>query len=263
MRYNRLIAVLTLIALVPIFTFAEKLANVAVLPFTGDKTVTSEQLTLITGKFIGDLLNTHNFQVLDRGKMEFILKEQGFQQQGACNSSECKVQIGQLLGVDNLISGTLVSFDSEYALHLEYVDVGTGQIQQTVELSEKGSLAEVYKNLSAKGAIQLASQITNPRAVPPDALPSMQKSSLSTKRKIALVLGGLSLAGAGTGVYFNSQYNDANSQFDNAQTNHNAGDLKQAESDMSSYKQSRTIAYGASLGTAVIALILWFLPEGN
>ena len=66
-------------------------------PFVGDKSVTAEQLNFITGKFAGELMNTQVFHMLDRGQMDYILKEQGFQQTGTCNSSECQVQMGQLL----------------------------------------------------------------------------------------------------------------------------------------------------------------------
>ena len=130
--------------------------NVAVIDFTGDTTVSADQLKFIAGTFIADLIGTQKFAVLDRGKMNFILNEQGFEQSGACNTSTCKMKMGQLLGVEYLIAGSLVRFGHEYAFSLEYVNVGSGQIEKTVQLAQKGELEGVYKDLCMQAARKLA-----------------------------------------------------------------------------------------------------------
>jgi TolB-like protein len=146
-----------------------KRLNIAVIPFVGDSNVTPEQLSFITGKFAAELLKTGAFTVLDRGKMDFLLREQGFQQSGACNSSECKVQMGQLLGVDNIVAGNIVKFGPEYAFHIEFIDVTSGQIVNTVEISKSGDLFQVYKSICSQGANKLVEAvlgITLPGASP-------------------------------------------------------------------------------------------------
>ena len=149
---------------------------IAVLPFVGDQSVTPEQLNFITGKFAGELISTGAFTVLDRGKMDFILKEQGFQQTGVCNSSECKVQIGQLLGVDFLVAGNMVKFGPEYAFRLEYIDVSTGQLVKSVDISRKGDLYEVYKEICHEGAMKLAQNVqgTSASQLTQTAMPKLE-----------------------------------------------------------------------------------------
>ena len=73
--------------------------SIAVLTFKGDNIVTPEQLAFITTKFASELISSGAFTVLDRNRMDAILAEQGFQQSGTCNSTDCNVQVGQLLGV--------------------------------------------------------------------------------------------------------------------------------------------------------------------
>jgi len=90
--------------------------------------------------------------------MEYILAEQGFQQSGSCDSDACHVQMGQLLGVDNLVSGTLVNFGNKYALHLEFVDVATGRIEYMADVERKGKLEDIYSDISKDGARALVTQ---------------------------------------------------------------------------------------------------------
>ncbi|MBF0433628.1 MAG: hypothetical protein HQK83_20280, partial [Fibrobacteria bacterium] len=53
---------------------------------------------VITDRLRTELFKTGSFTVLERDKMKEILEEQKFQVSG-CISSECLVEIGQLLGV--------------------------------------------------------------------------------------------------------------------------------------------------------------------
>ena len=256
-----------------------KLPNVAVMDFTGDNTVSADQLKFMTGKFMGELIATDQFTMLDRGKMEYILKEQGFQQSGACNSSECKVQMGQLLGVDYLVAGNLVKFGPEYAFHIEYIDVATGQVRKTVELTQKGDLYEVYKELCSEGARRLAtasSPMVQPkpidlapaepsveRSVPIEALPVTSAKPLSTKRKVALALWGTSLLGVGAGAYFNSKGSSYQDDYNTAYAANNYTQTKAAYNKIQDAKTARNASYGISIGTFLLGAVLWFLPEGK
>ncbi len=61
---------------------------------------------VITSRLRTDLFNTKKFIVLERERMEDILKEQGFQLSG-CTSSECVVEAGQLIGVQQMVAGEI------------------------------------------------------------------------------------------------------------------------------------------------------------
>jgi TolB-like protein len=249
--------------------------QIAVAPFTGDKTTTDEQLQFMTGKFTSELIATKSFTVLERNKMDFILQEQGFQQSGACNSSECQVQMGQLLGVDYLVGGTLVNFGGEYAMHVDYLSVGTGQIIHSVDLSRKGDLQSVYMGICREAAGRLAAVVQGttytPVHEPPPLIASQPQVGMSTKRKIAMALWGSALVSGGAGVWFNQQGAGYAKDYDNALRNLTSSSGEQADADrlQSAYddlkgaKLSRTVSYSVSLGSALIGTVLWFLPEGG
>lgn len=61
--------------------------QVAVVGLTGDSSLTDEQVSFISGKLSTELVSTKQFIVLDRSRIDEMLKEQSFQQTGLCNSS--------------------------------------------------------------------------------------------------------------------------------------------------------------------------------
>jgi len=257
-----------------LFAQDSKIPNIAVIPFVGDKTVSAEQLNFITGKFATELMATKAFRILDRGKMEYILKEQGFQQSGACNNSECQLQMGQLLGVDFIVAGNLVRFGSKYAFRADYIEIGSGQVAFSVEEEESGDLEDVYATL-CKGAAHKLAQEQHTKSVPLDlsapkvttegtnTAPLPAHASLTMKRKIALALWGTTLLGAGSGFYFDRKGTDYADQYDAAKS---AGDRSAADdafANIHSTKTRRDVSYGVSISSFVIGAVLWFWPEGK
>ncbi len=65
--------------------------NIAVLEFDG-KNVSSEEASALTDRLRIELFKTNRFSVIEREKMDTILKEQGFQMSG-CASDACAVEI--------------------------------------------------------------------------------------------------------------------------------------------------------------------------
>ena len=261
-------ACLCLCLLAPLW--AGESPSIAVLNFKGDQNVTPAQLDFITGKFASELIQSGAFKVLERNRMDLILSEQGFQQSGSCNSSECQLQMGQLLGVDALVSGNMVRFGKTLAFRVEYIDVGTGQIQKTVELEEKGELEDVYKSVCRKGAEQLIIAVHGAKAEERQqqaqaALPASPSKPISFKRKLALGLWGTSLAGAGAGYYFDAQGASAVKDYDSEyeKTNPSQSLMESAYSDIGSNRDNRDLSYGISGGAALAGLLLWFWPEGK
>ena len=60
----------------------------------------------LTDRLRSNLVAFKIYEVVDRGNMEAILKEQEFQLSG-CTSSEYVVELGQLLGVQKMLSGSV------------------------------------------------------------------------------------------------------------------------------------------------------------
>lgn len=66
----------------------------------GEARAVSERLRIWLGR-------TGVFQVIERNQMDTIMEELGFQYSGACNTDECIVQVGQMLGATKMVAGSI------------------------------------------------------------------------------------------------------------------------------------------------------------
>ena len=98
------------------FSFAQDI-TVAVLEFEGQGVSLSETRTL-TDRFRDELFKTGEYIVLERGKMDEVLKEQGFQQTG-CATSECVVEVGNMLGVQQMVGGSIGKLGDMYTVSVK------------------------------------------------------------------------------------------------------------------------------------------------
>jgi TolB-like protein len=113
---------------------------------------------IITDRLRNELFNSGNFTVLERGQMEQVLKEQGFQQSG-CTSDACAVEIGQLLGVQYLIVGSIGKIGQTYTINVRLIDVTSGKITQTANTDCKCEIDQVLSVSTADIARRLSKSI--------------------------------------------------------------------------------------------------------
>ncbi len=140
----------------PLSASAKKI-NVAVLDFKFGEGVTKGETDLITARFQSELLTLNTYTLLERSEVDLILKEQGLQNSGACNTTECQVEIGQLLGVDKLVTGMIGNIGELITINIKLVDVETG----TIEKSRSRDYPEGLKRLLTVGCKELAYSITS------------------------------------------------------------------------------------------------------
>lgn len=122
----------------------KRLPPVAVLSFSGTG-MDAKDLAAVTNRFEAELLATDSFKIVERRNIDKILKEQGFQQSGACDNSECSVEIGHLLSVQGIFTGELSRTGKTWSLSVKRTDVGSGQTQFSHVLDIEGSLEDVLR----------------------------------------------------------------------------------------------------------------------
>ena len=141
------------IFLIPFFIFAQK-SNVAILQFEAAN-ISVAEVGILTDRLSTELVNLGSFTVVERSQMEEVLKEQGLQQSG-CTTSECAVEVGALLGVDKMITGSIGRIETIYTLSARIIDVETGAILKQVSLDVVGTLEKVLTQTMAEIASQLS-----------------------------------------------------------------------------------------------------------
>lgn len=103
----------------------KKRMTVAVIDF--EPVGTSKIEAVMVGDLMREaLVKQGRFTVLDRKNMTAILKEQSFQQSG-CTTEECRVQLGQLLNAELVMSGQLVKVGDRWQVTAKSLDVATAK----------------------------------------------------------------------------------------------------------------------------------------
>jgi len=120
------------------------------------KGVEASTADIISERFRSELLKTGHFRVMERGQMDMILKEQGFQQSGVCADAACLVEMGQMMGVDRMLAGSLGKLGSMYTLTVRLINVGTGEILITANEDCDCDIKDVLSRVVPSLAQQLA-----------------------------------------------------------------------------------------------------------
>jgi len=115
--------------------------TIAVIDFDARNISVGEVVTL-TDRFRDELIKTNQFTVIERGKMEEVLKEQGFQQTG-CVSDECVVEVGQLIGVEQMVGGSIGKVGNIYSVSARIIEVASGKIIKVTTYDFEGNISNL------------------------------------------------------------------------------------------------------------------------
>jgi curli biogenesis system outer membrane secretion channel CsgG len=173
--------------------------TVAVLPFSMDKRViitdgrqvvsgiVEDQSGLLTNELVHQLVATRKFDVLERSRVDDLVKEKQFQESDYASPDEAP-KIAKLLGADYFVLGRIDDFDveseektipystqtyiqqeAEIDLYLRIIDARTGKIVAAEKFQSEAKLRlnpnkkgqNAGKNLITQAAQEMVSRITN------------------------------------------------------------------------------------------------------
>ncbi len=145
---RRILAGLT-IFLILSFPFAEKVP-VAVVDLLEKSGVSKDLAGTISDYLRTQLVNTDELIVVSRENMNSILAEQNFQA-AACNTEECIVAAGKLLGVKKIFTGSLGRVGSIFLINIKMISIETGQIEKSAseEAASEEALLDAVKKAVA------------------------------------------------------------------------------------------------------------------
>ena len=145
----------------------------ALLPLNA-KQVNQDEADILTDALINELSKTGSFQMMERSQMDQILKEQGFQQSGACDAGQCAVEMGRLLGIQTMLTGSIGRLGDTYVLSTRMVDVRTGAILKSTSRNVKGSISDCLEDLLPAVAKDLAKGEDKVAARPAPVAPKVE-----------------------------------------------------------------------------------------
>lgn len=100
--------------------------TVAVADFTGQD-VSAAEAAMVAALIRTELVNIGVYPVVERGRMDQLLAEAGFQMSW-CTDTGCAVEMGQLLNARQMVIGTVSKLGELYVINASMVDVETGRI---------------------------------------------------------------------------------------------------------------------------------------
>ena len=126
--------------------------TVAVIDFDASG-ISQLEATSLTNRFRTAVGDVGAMRLVERGKMEEVLQEQGFQQTG-CTSivarnllplyfEECAVEVGQLLGVQNMIGGSIGRVGETFTIDVRMISVQSGISLKTKQQTYAGEIDDL------------------------------------------------------------------------------------------------------------------------
>ncbi|MGY8783067.1 MAG: CsgG/HfaB family protein, partial [Fidelibacterota bacterium] len=119
--------------------------TVAILDFEGQGVSASEVQTL-TERLRTEIGNTNAVRLIERKAVEKIMAEQGFQQSG-CTNDECAAEVGQLLGVQFMISGSIGKMGDAFTIDAKMFSVETGETVRSKNATHKGDISGLLNEM--------------------------------------------------------------------------------------------------------------------
>ena len=142
------------------------------------------------------LVKTESYEVMERGQMETILQEQAFQQSGACTDQECIVEMGQILGIEQIVAGSIGKVGSAYSINIRIISVRTGKITRSVSHSYTGPI----ENLLTTEMGVVANKLEGKETVYKERASEMRRKKDPKKRRRNFIIGGAALLATGGSV---------------------------------------------------------------
>ncbi len=130
------------------------LLTIAILDFEGIG-VSSQEARVLTNRLGTHMVQLGRYQVIERGQIEQILTEQDFQMTG-CTSNECAVEIGQLIGAQQMLAGSFGKLGTVYTIDMRIIDVLTGRITKTTSYDIDGSISRLLTEGLAEAVRRIA-----------------------------------------------------------------------------------------------------------
>ncbi|MDZ7330611.1 MAG: CsgG/HfaB family protein [candidate division KSB1 bacterium] len=188
-----------------------------------------------------ELSRSTDLLVVERSKLEAILREQALAQAGILATQEAQ-QVGRLAGADFIISGEINAIGSQFRIDAHLIKAGTGQISGEKVTSRSADNIEQMIRLLAQNIIF---NLTGKGE-------RLQSAKLRNYRSHWAALGTIALAAATAIFHFNYQ-----NKYDRYLQTDLFGDFDRYYSDANRSYRARNISLSATIAGTLATIALW------
>jgi TolB-like protein len=232
---------------------------------------TREQALALSNQLRTEILKTGQFTVVDRSQINAILEEQALQQTG-CTTQECAVRVGRILGVRQIVTGTVTKIDNDlWQVSVLLIDAESAETLRGETLNHAGTYREllvtgmrwVAERLALSGPAPPAPQVTAARG-PAEPVAGHDAPTSWRVKWIAGLAGGLVAADYGyTEAQATADSNDKQKSIlaqmkaasSAAQYDSLASRLRAEESSAKSHQQDSDLGYATA--AVFLGLAAW------
>jgi uncharacterized protein (TIGR02145 family) len=129
---------------------------VAVLEFDGSG-MSKIDARNITDRFSAKLQQTRKFRLVERQLLNQILEEQKTQLSG-CVADECAVEVGELVGAEYVIAGSVTKTFGLYGISVRLISVETGEIITHIQENDESDVQKFLSQRVRNAALRMAAE---------------------------------------------------------------------------------------------------------
>ena len=129
--------------------------SVAVLDFDGIG-ISKDEARALSGRFGTEFMGVSKgtYKIVERNQMGQILEEQGFQNTGIVSSDDA-VKMGEALGADFIVSGSISKVGTLFSINARLLNVQSAEIVKSISHDHMGDIVDIMK----KGIKESASKL--------------------------------------------------------------------------------------------------------
>ncbi len=116
----------------------KRLATVAIIDFAG-RGVSNIEAQTLTDRFASTITTIEVMQLIEAAEMDAILEEMDFEG-SECSDAACAVEIGQILNVEYMISGSIGKIGETYTIDIKLYNVGTSEMAKAAAQTYQGDI---------------------------------------------------------------------------------------------------------------------------
>jgi len=138
----------------PFLLLPQEKQTLAVLEFDSFG-ISAPEVAALTNRLRTNMTQLDVYRIIERGQMQQIMLEQDFQLTG-CTSDECAVEVGQLLGAQLMLAGSIGKVGQTWSIDMRIIDVETGSLIRSASHDTRGEVDIVLTAGMAAAARKIA-----------------------------------------------------------------------------------------------------------
>ena len=225
------------------------------------------EVKILNDRLQSELVKAGGYTVVERKKIDKVFEEQNFQMSGCVE--ECIIEIGMLLGAQQIVYGSVGIIGNIYTISAKLVNATSGEIIRSSDFDNEGSI----NNLLKEGMSRIAAELTGIRFVGPTPEIVFNAKSAAKKahrRDLYILAGGGSCLVAPIGIPLSLLFDTIGTTYTTLDTNE-AGyieltSVEQQNIYINAYKKEernlrRKSIHGTQAFCIVLIMLLSFATE--